>query len=94
MHRAEKEMSDLEKMVDQKVQALHERLRGKEEEFQVHIFTLPVHIASSCLLFHTRPHAAQSFMIVHADHVCRNNSRQWRRDWTRRRAHSRSWTHR
>ncbi|BDA40569.1 Exocyst complex component 5 [Coccomyxa sp. Obi] len=32
--RAEKEMSDLEKMVDQKVQALQERLRGKEEEFQ------------------------------------------------------------
>ncbi len=35
VHRAEKEMSDLEKMVDQKVQALHERLRGKEEEIQV-----------------------------------------------------------
>ncbi len=33
--RAEKEMGDLEKMVDQKVQALHEKLRGKEEEFQV-----------------------------------------------------------
>ncbi|KAK9916806.1 hypothetical protein WJX75_007279 [Coccomyxa subellipsoidea] len=32
--RAEKEMTDLERMVDQKVQALHERLRGKEEEFQ------------------------------------------------------------
>lgn len=45
MRRAEKEMSDLEKMVDQKVQALHERLRGKEEEFQVPIFKLPVHCA-------------------------------------------------
>ena len=31
-------MTDLERMVDQKVQALHERLRGKEEEFQVHNF--------------------------------------------------------
>jgi hypothetical protein len=38
LHRAEKEMTDLERMVDQKVQALHERLRGKEEEFQVHNF--------------------------------------------------------
>ncbi|EIE26781.1 Sec10-domain-containing protein [Coccomyxa subellipsoidea C-169] len=40
--RAEKEMGDLEKMVDQKVQALHEKLRGKEEEFQEQLEAMEV----------------------------------------------------
>ena len=68
-------MADLEKMVDQKVHALHKRLRAEEEDFQVRPAALVLTVTPAIEMYSRSAHISPAIKVLSAPRAgCRGRS--------------------